>query len=481
MPETLYEKFSWIRDDLKFVGVRGNKAQFKGIALYPTVSGNGRKYVKEELVRAARTLVGKPLTLNHNMKKVKGNVTWAEEEEDRIEYVAESNDSEYVQKLKDRQAITKEAYIRKWGRDPIYGVSVEANYRYHDAACHNGRCVEPHGIIFNALSLVEDPARPGVAGTTIELLETQGHNELGLIEALVKDVVPKQFQSDIKLTPTKKIEEEMDEPECPEGHHMKDGKCVPDEDMEKDMETKQTLERLELDRKHMEERLTKELKKTTESITAIQKDLTGKISEVDKERLNCCNRLGETQKNLLDTDAIAKDTAGKVGKLDKWQSDSETILQANTQAIPKLTESMAGLSKSLEDKLGQTAQKTELAEVTKNITTLTETVTVTAKSLTDIQTKYATLNNMYEVLERKHGDYVKEINDKKLKETQDQNTKITDLENQNKDKDTKLKEMQDQIDTMKLHLKPGFKALEQDPKKMPKPADLKPPYTYGSS
>ena len=129
----LYEKFTWLKQDLIYAGPKGNKAQFKGVALLPTISGNGKKYVKEELHRSARTLVGKPLTLNHNPNKVLGDVTWAEFENDCIEYVAETKNPEYIEKLQDSKRMAKEAYIKKWGRDPIYGVSVEANYRFHDA------------------------------------------------------------------------------------------------------------------------------------------------------------------------------------------------------------------------------------------------------------------------------------------------------------------------------------------------------------
>ena len=474
MPETLYEKFSWMRDDLKFVGVRGNKAQFKGIALYPTVSGNGKKYVKEELIRAARTLVGKPLTLNHNMEKMKGTVTWAEEEDDRIEYVAESNDNEYVQKLKDRQTITKEAYVKKWGRDPIYGVSVEANYRYHEPACKDGRCVQPHGIIFNALSLVEDPERPGVQGTTIELLETQSHNERGLMETLVKDVVPKEFQSDTKLSQTIIKEKKMEECNCPPGEHMVNGECVPD--MAESLDVKQELETIALNHRHAEERQIKENKRLTESITTARKELSDKIGEVDKERQTCCTRLGEAQKQLVEVEALSKGALEQIISVKKWQSDSEVILQANTQAIGKLP-NLEETLKPMREKLEQTPWKTELAELTKSVQTLTETLATANKTITEMQGKYVTLNNVYEALEKKHGDFVKETNALKAKETESKDAKINELTDEIK----KLKETQEKagedIDTLRTHVKPNFKAKDQPPTKKDVPV-VAAPYGY---
>lgn len=190
----IYESFRWLRDDLSYAGPIGKKAQFKGVALYPTISGNHREYVAKELEASARTLVGKPVTLNHNSDVMLGNVRWAEHEDGRIEYVIELKSGEYIQKLRDKTNMSVEEYVDKWDKQPVYGVSVEANYRYHDEQCSDdGVCkITPYGIIFNALSLVEDPEVPGVDGTTIELMEMvheQSVDEARIVWFLLNDHV----------------------------------------------------------------------------------------------------------------------------------------------------------------------------------------------------------------------------------------------------------------------------------------------------
>jgi hypothetical protein len=51
MSKPLYEKFSWLRNDLKLAGPKGNKIQVKGIALFPTVSRNMRNYISRNCTR----------------------------------------------------------------------------------------------------------------------------------------------------------------------------------------------------------------------------------------------------------------------------------------------------------------------------------------------------------------------------------------------------------------------------------------------
>ncbi len=280
MPK-MYESFSWIRDDLRYAGPIGNKAQFKGVALYPTISGNHRNYIAKELEASARTLVNKPVTLNHNSDVKLGNVRWAEHEDGRIEYVIELKDREYIQKLRDKAYLTAEEYFAKWGKQPVYGVSVEANYRFHDEECsESGVCaITPYGIIFNALSLVEDPEVPGVSGTTIELMEIlheQSYPEAQIVGLLLNDYsqwhnMPKRLAESYNHNVVNKLEEKtmkrkskettkkhkdivaeasvsgdpraqflMEQQEtpadtashdCPEGEHWseEEGKCVPNE------------------------------------------------------------------------------------------------------------------------------------------------------------------------------------------------------------------------------------------------------------
>lgn len=272
----LYESFSWFRDDFKTTSQVGSKLRIKGKALYATVSGNHRKYVDEELLRSARTLAGKPVTINHDLNHVIGHVLDADYEDGFIEYVAEINKPEYVRKLRDKFNLTADEYYSRWGVEPVYGVSVEANYRYHDEDCLGGTCeVEPHGIIFSALSIVEDPEKPGVSGTTLGLMEmslTEARlvsKMLGdyttfhgmpkrLFESYNHDVVHKFEKEKTNMKKPKKAKEaskshkelvaeasvssdpragflmEQEEPEpCPEGEHRNEaGDCVTTEQEE---------------------------------------------------------------------------------------------------------------------------------------------------------------------------------------------------------------------------------------------------------
>lgn len=209
MTYPIIESFQWLEPDFRVnKGTSKNKVIIKGRALFAGVtSKNLRKYVKEELVRAARTLVGKPITVNHDPKRIVGHVIDAEEEDNAIEYVAEVNRKEYAQKLLDRNTMDAKSYHNKWFTDPINGVSVEADYQhtrcsqcgknFYDIEAFTSHMqeehkifnfkLEPHRIFMKALSLVEPPEVPGVPGTTIELMEkAQGMSRL--METLTQDL-----------------------------------------------------------------------------------------------------------------------------------------------------------------------------------------------------------------------------------------------------------------------------------------------------
>jgi len=237
----IVEKFSWLIPDFKATEGTGNKLMIKGKALFSgVVSKNSRKYVHEELMKAARTLVGKPLTINHDMKRAAGNVTFAECEDETIEYVAEVNDKSAA----GRDSLQK---FKTEGPQHYSGVSVEADYLYNrcpDCGKRFGESdqkeqlkafdkhmrvehqkitelTQPFGIVFKALSLVESPEVPGVAGTTIELLETAGDMSR-LLETVTKEIQEKMTKEEIKtekkaetktdpLKETKPIEEKKTE------------------------------------------------------------------------------------------------------------------------------------------------------------------------------------------------------------------------------------------------------------------------------
>jgi hypothetical protein len=210
MVEKVWEKFSWFRDDIRNSAPLGNKINIRGKALCATISRNNRHYIEDELIKSARTLAGKPIDVNHAISvwtslsergettapkpKEVGNVIDAEYEDGFIEYVAQINDREYVAKLKDREYLSKEDYIAKWGKEPIYGVSVDAVYRYPQNETEKDDPTIPIGIQFIRLSLVEDPEKPGVINTTIELME-KSLTETTIIGNLIKDYAPDIFET----------------------------------------------------------------------------------------------------------------------------------------------------------------------------------------------------------------------------------------------------------------------------------------------
>ena len=228
MTEKLFEKFSWFRDDVKLTSQVGNKIRIKGRALYATVSKNDREYIADELLRSARTLANKPIDVNHAVSRWEalaavgettepkpkhvGHVLDADYEDGYIEYVAEINDNEYVAKLRDRESLSAESYLEKWGKEPIYGVSVDAVYRYPQSESEKTDITIPLGIQFIRLSLVEDPEKPGVRNTTIEIME-MSLTETTVVGNIIKDFAPDLFETYEREVVSKlSIENEKDRP-----------------------------------------------------------------------------------------------------------------------------------------------------------------------------------------------------------------------------------------------------------------------------
>jgi hypothetical protein len=277
----------------EFSNAFGKKVAIRGKALHATISRNDREYIKEELIESGRSLARKYLDVNHEYSlwmsakarydsgetaipagvkpKLKGMVFDANynHENGFVEYNAEVNHPEYVQKLIDRERMTEAAYVDKWGVKPIRYVSVDATYRFHREK--SGSLV-PNGIIFNGLSLVEDPETPGVEGTSVEVFEIRETErveaQLKILQNLLRDKdVLTEVVGDAGERTLRRVEEvnetntdeqkaikrfkltetewqdmtpevrlsylgrlhEQDE-ECPEGQHRNEaGECVPDE------------------------------------------------------------------------------------------------------------------------------------------------------------------------------------------------------------------------------------------------------------
>lgn len=516
MAQKLYESYSWLRDDLKYAGPKGSKAQFKGVALRPVISGNGKKYVDEELHRAARTLVGKPVTLNHNMQKIKGDVTWAEYEDGNIEYVMEISDREYVQKLQDKFRMPANEYIKKWSREPIYGVSVEANYRYHQ---ENKNAIEPHGIIFNALSIVEDPEKPGVAGTSIELMEMQQQTELRLVEALVHDFVPanitvtvgekkkmvkpdkseeKTITETIAKLPIAEAKLKLGEPfagydnfeQCVAQNSDKDNPEAYCATIKRQTEETITYRRSVAERVNglidAETALSQKIMEVTVTIAELprKEDVTQAVTQAVTDLKNAmetssktlAEKLGQTVQKAEFAEALNKlpdidekikplqDAISKLPNVDeklKPLQDAISKLPNIDEILKPLQEKvskqivMVDVEKIVQDAL---AKQPNVSELLKPLNEALAKIPQLETKITEQNQKYAMLNTVYEALNKNYQEKVKEIEANKLKET-------LDAENKLKDYETKIREMQDELDTVKKHIPPNFQAKQPAPEK----------------
>lgn len=147
------EFFSWIGDIQTVPGVQNI---IRGEALHPLKTVHPeewpsvRVYLEEELQKAAHTLAGKPLLLDHIML-INGQVTGAQYEDGAIEYVARVNDQKILDLIKNRA---------------IKHCSVEFEWKSLEHV--NG--VAPKGINFTGLSLLKNFA-PGDPFSTVELVE----------------------------------------------------------------------------------------------------------------------------------------------------------------------------------------------------------------------------------------------------------------------------------------------------------------------
>jgi len=190
------ESFKWLQglDSFKVQDVGKKTIRIKGVACKSdVVSRNNRKYVDEALMKSAYTMVGKPVTINHDPKKIVGNVIWAEYEDGALEYLADVKKEPYVSMIKDKSTQIRGVSIDAqylFNKCPVCGekFETEESFKRHMAEQHfiKNITAEPHGILYNGLSLVLAPEVPGVPDTSVELLETApGFNQL--VECVVKE------------------------------------------------------------------------------------------------------------------------------------------------------------------------------------------------------------------------------------------------------------------------------------------------------
>ena len=235
MNTNIIESFKWLTPEFTVAPTDGKTVKIRGKAIpRETVSRNNKKYVDEELRKAARTFIDVPITENHknwtDKKNQLGKVNWMEYDDGSMEYVAEVWNPEMASELR--------LYAKNPSASKVRGVSVEADFlkiactkckqefltetdwrRHMETVEHiHDLPLEPHGIRGRALSIVTGHESPGVVGNTLEVLETVSPL-LRLLESVIKlskerekmngnMVVVKEVQSG----PPYSVKEQQEEP-----------------------------------------------------------------------------------------------------------------------------------------------------------------------------------------------------------------------------------------------------------------------------
>lgn len=184
------ESFRWAAaPEFQVVSTGKNKVSIKGVAVRANqISLNKRKYVGEELAKAARTFIGVPVTINHapydkrhpmyDGRKVVGNTRWAEYEDKRLECILDVNKQPYVDLVRNKSV-------------EIKGLSIEADFLFNRCS-HCGKDFhtidsfkhhmvnehfiknfnyEPRGMVGRAISIVLAPEVAGVPNTELSVME----------------------------------------------------------------------------------------------------------------------------------------------------------------------------------------------------------------------------------------------------------------------------------------------------------------------
>lgn len=150
----LTESFQWLEAirPLPYPNV------IKIVALNAGITGNNNTYLKEELIRSARTMNGKPIYFGtshtSDEKKEVGIINWAEFESDRVEAVG-TVESDVYQMIQNGE---------------IPHVSIEANFIYPERI--DG--IAPKGLEFTGLLLLPQGVAPGDPKTSVAIMERIG-------------------------------------------------------------------------------------------------------------------------------------------------------------------------------------------------------------------------------------------------------------------------------------------------------------------
>lgn len=154
------EKFSWAKSHFKYIKSDKEAKYYKVEAAFPLTSMNYNVYTEDELLRAARTLVGKDVNMNHRYMRLKGvTIEDAEYEDGAVEVL--------LRIKKDAGKDLGMNFCSMIDAKKIIHVSIEASCKRgfkYDKDADGWQCV---GLNFSGLALLTKDALPGIPLTRI--------------------------------------------------------------------------------------------------------------------------------------------------------------------------------------------------------------------------------------------------------------------------------------------------------------------------
>jgi len=159
------EKFDWASKTFNLIKQDEDARYYKVEALFPTVSMNCNVYTEDELIRAARTLIGKHVNMNHTDHVLDGvEIVDAEFEDGAVEVLLRvSKDVEF----------NGAKIVDMIDEEEIMHVSIEGACRTLNAVSVDGNLgAKCEGLLFTGLALLTKDTLPGVPLTRIEPAES---------------------------------------------------------------------------------------------------------------------------------------------------------------------------------------------------------------------------------------------------------------------------------------------------------------------
>jgi len=175
------ESFQWALPIMqKYEDQQGH--WIKGVALNVGKSRNLTNYELIELQLAARTLIGKPLLVNHTARRA-GYVDDAEFEDGKIEYIANVTDTYFWNMIQkgEIEHVSPLGIPRYWKRTP----------EEVKLTLLGKRAGTPKGIIFDELSLIVSPEKAGDLGTSVLVMES--------VTNLIIGISRTKFEGELKI------------------------------------------------------------------------------------------------------------------------------------------------------------------------------------------------------------------------------------------------------------------------------------------